>query len=210
MSPRWSPAHLPPAAGWTAAGPPRRRSWSSGPVLACVAAVVLLLAGGSAAWAASRSTEPAPGAAAPGPLAATHAPAPTTVTVAATPEPTVPIYPARSYPTSDLVTFAAGGADTLEASAVQSLLTRHFTAVNSLDYESWASTVTSSRSRDQSRGTWLNSYRSTQDSGVIVQDIAPTGASSALVYVNFVSSQDVADAPADLRVPRICWYQQLR
>ncbi len=49
----------------------------------------------------------------------------------------------------------------------------------------------------------------TQGSVSVVTAITPTGADSATVAMSFVSTQDTADAPSDLPVPRICWQTQL-
>jgi hypothetical protein len=98
-----------------------------------------------------------------------------------------------------------GAATTAPAAAgVAVLLDRHFTAINQHDFAGWSTTVSGRRVTDQSRRRWESDFRSTSDSAVVVSAIKSTSA-GLLVDLTFVSTQDTADAPADLPVTRICW-----
>jgi hypothetical protein len=59
--------------------------------------------------------------------------------------------------------------------------------------------------QQQPADAWQRSYRSTRDSDVTVISIVDTGADAVEVQLSFVSEQDLADAPRDLRAERICW-----
>ncbi|MEU7813851.1 hypothetical protein [Pseudonocardia sp. NPDC049154] len=92
--------------------------------------------------------------------------------------------------------------------AVRERLQAYFDAINAHDHAAWAATVTPERVAAQPAETWLAGVRSTQDGTIRVDRIedAPDG---VLALVRFTSTQDVADAPADLRVGRICWRSAL-
>lgn len=89
--------------------------------------------------------------------------------------------------------------------AVQPLFTRYYSAINTKDFATWSTTVTSSRLKDQSEAQWRQGYQSTQISNVTITSVTAGNGDDSRVGVSFTSTQDVADAPPDLQVPRICW-----
>jgi hypothetical protein len=107
-------------------------------------------------------------------------------------------------PDTGLVRIAAGAAEHPSAAAVRQLLDRHFSAINDGDYDRWATTVVPRRAADQPRTSWRQAYRSTIDESIVVNGITTTSGQLA-VELTFTSRQNPADAPADLRVGRICW-----
>ncbi|MFR9804424.1 hypothetical protein ACL02T_19360 [Pseudonocardia sp. RS010] len=92
--------------------------------------------------------------------------------------------------------------------AVRERLQAYFDAVNAHDHAAWAATVTPERVAAQPAEIWLAGVRSTQD-GTIRVDRIEDIADGVLALVRFTSTQDLADAPADLRVGRICWRSAL-
>lgn len=90
-------------------------------------------------------------------------------------------------------------------SAVRPLFTKFYLAINSKDFAGWSTTVTSTRLKEQSEAEWRQGYQSTQISEVIVKSVTSNGGDVSRVAISFISNQDPADAPSDLRVPRICW-----
>jgi hypothetical protein len=91
-----------------------------------------------------------------------------------------------------------------DAAAVAALLQRHFDAINHRDYPTWKQTVTARRVDAVTPDRWQTNYRSTSDAQVVVSGITPTD-SGDVVDLTFASTQDLQDAPSDLRVARICW-----
>jgi hypothetical protein len=81
-----------------------------------------------------------------------------------------------------------GGAD------IQTLLQRHFDAINNGDYEAWQATVTRQRAAGFPKQKWLDQYESTVDGTILVHRIEPTTAGS-VVLISFTSTQDRALAP---------------
>ncbi|WP_224401693.1 hypothetical protein [Pseudonocardia sp. ICBG1034] len=103
-----------------------------------------------------------------------------------------------------LVSIDTAAAGHPESAAVVDVLNRHFEAINQGDHATWTGTVTARRAADQPDSRWRADYRSTTDSDVVVTGLA-SSASGVAVGLRFVSTQDPADAPADLPVGRICW-----
>jgi hypothetical protein len=93
--------------------------------------------------------------------------------------------------------------------AVLDRLQAYFDAINARDHAAWAAAVTPERAAQQPEADWQAGVRSTRDGSVRVDRIVDAGPGTTLALVRFVSTQDVADAPADLRVARICWRQAL-
>lgn len=91
------------------------------------------------------------------------------------------------------------------AGAVSLQLQRYFDAINAGDYAGWVSTVAVGRADAQPEKSWKTAYRSTKDGTIRVDRIDDLPGDAVLVRVRFTSIQDLADAPPDLRVRRICW-----
>ena len=93
---------------------------------------------------------------------------------------------------------------------VRAQLQRYFDAINAGDYAAWVGAVVEQRSQEQSEEAWKTAFRSTVDGTIRVDRIDGGGAGGPLlVRVRFVSTQDVADAPADAQAPRLCWRSTL-
>lgn len=88
---------------------------------------------------------------------------------------------------------------------VQPLLQRYFDAINSRNYEAWASTVTQERREAQPEPNWQGDYSTTRDGSIIVYRIEASGDGTARVLLQFTSTQDQADAPQELPVTCIQW-----
>ena len=177
------------------ATPSRRRVWlvlSVAAVLVVVAIVVALVV---------TSRDPEPVAAPPTQLSGNGLPEiPTELPGLVTP----PSRPPRSAPAA-LVQLSVGAGQHPTSTAVQTVLTAYYTAINTHDYDGWLATVTPAVSRDQPRDAWLTGYRSTRDDQVEVRSIVGSTGGVVRVAIAMRSTQDPADAPPDLRVPRICW-----
>jgi len=91
------------------------------------------------------------------------------------------------------------------ADAVRSQLQHYFDAINSRDYDLWSATVVPERVAQQPREQWTASIDTATDGTIRVDRIDDLAPGRLLVLVRFVSTQSLDDAPADLRVPRICW-----
>jgi hypothetical protein len=101
------------------------------------------------------------------------------------------------------------------ADVVREQLQRHFDAINTRNYEAWRTTVVKERSDRLGEKEWRDAYASTRDGTIRVDRIdafpaaGPDDADRLLVRVRFVSTQNLEDAPPDMRVPRICWRSTL-
>ncbi|MHA6793747.1 hypothetical protein ACVGVM_09555 [Pseudonocardia bannensis] len=89
--------------------------------------------------------------------------------------------------------------------AVRAQLQRYFDAINARDYASWTTTVMPQRVEQQPEPQWRAGLETTTDGTIRIDRIADLDGGRVLVLVRFVSTQDPADAPADLQAPRICW-----
>lgn len=190
---------------WPAATSPWRASRRAATAVVAVVVAVLLV---GVVWAASGTGQDGTSA---GPAAPPSAPpdsasrTPPTATPSTTPGPV----PSTGRAAERTVTLVADASRHPAADQVRDLLQRHFDAINDQDYDAWATTVTGARASAIPREVWLRGYRSTKDDSVVVNRISAGLPPSLTVDVSFASTQDPADAPADLPVPRICWTQQL-
>ena len=105
------------------------------------------------------------------------------------------------------VLLSADAAAHPSAFAVLAQLQRYFDAINAGDYAAWQTTVTPDRVQPEQ--AWKDGYRSTRDGTIRIDRIDDEPGGALLVRVRFTSTQAVADAPPDLRVPRICWRSTL-
>ncbi|MGH3796953.1 MAG: hypothetical protein ACRDR6_21700 [Pseudonocardiaceae bacterium] len=202
------PVPAPPGVpdGWGIGSSTRPRP--TGRLVAGLVTLVLLVSG-AAAWATvgpgfGRRTAPmATPPHKPATVQLTHDPASPPSTTS-DPFPT-----SSSTPDPSTVTLTSDAAAHPEAEQVRALLQRYFDAINSHDYDAWTSTVTSSRVNDIPRTTWLQGYSTTKDDSIVVTGIHSDGPQSVTVRLSFASSQDPGNAPADLKVGRICWSTEL-
>jgi hypothetical protein len=112
-----------------------------------------------------------------------------------------------SAPATPLVQMTGDASGSPDAAEIATLLQHHFDAVNHRDYPAWKTTVTARRINAVTPERWQTNYRSTIDAQVVVSHIAPVDTGD-VVNLTFVSTQDLRDAPSDLRVSRICWSSQ--
>lgn len=124
-----------------------------------------------------------------------------------------PLGSAREVPDegagSGVVELSADTATHPAREAVRIPLQRHFDAINSRDYEAWRGTVVPERSEGLGAAAWQQAYGSTRDGTIRIDRIDEGPDGSLLVRVRFISTQDLADAPADMRAERICWRSTL-
>ena len=110
---------------------------------------------------------------------------------------------------SGAVTLSADAADHPAATGVRAQLQHYFDAINARDYAAWRVAVTPDRAAVLPEPVWTAAYRSTRDGTIRVDRIDDAPGPALLVRVRFVSTQDLADAPPQLKVPRICWRSTL-
>ncbi|MCP2165229.1 hypothetical protein LX83_002078 [Goodfellowiella coeruleoviolacea] len=113
--------------------------------------------------------------------------------------------PRAALPGDRTVKLTADAAEHPEHEAVRGLLQSHFDAINDRRYDAWAATVTALRAQGMPRSQWESDYASTQDGSIVVQRIESASTTSLRVLLNFVSTQDTAKAPDDLRSDCIRW-----
>jgi len=121
-----------------------------------------------------------------------------------------PEVPAEGAGSSE-VELSADAAEHPAADLVLSQLQRHYDAINDRDYEEWRATVVPARAAALGEAEWQEAYATTQDGSIRVEriDRDDTSDGGLLVRVRFISTQDVANAPPDLQVERICWRSTL-
>ncbi len=88
------------------------------------------------------------------------------------------------------------------AGQVAQLMQGYFDAINQHNYSSWSQLVLPSTVRTQGSDAWLQSYATTADSSIWLQEIQDD---PVRVTVKFTSEQDPDLAPADLPVHCIDW-----
>jgi hypothetical protein len=125
------------------------------------------------------------------------------------PDPVVPTdltVPLEEQPGSDVVQGTADATVHPLYEPLREVLQTHFDAINQLDYESWASTVTEPRVEEKPEETWRRDYRSTKDGRIVIYRIQlAEDSETARVLMTFTSVQDEADAPPELQAPCIHW-----
>lgn len=115
-----------------------------------------------------------------------------------------PAVPARGAG-SPIVELSADASRRPAAAAVRAQLQRYFNAINTRNYALWTMTVVAQRVDQQPAQKWLAAISSTTDGTIRIDRIGDLDAGRILVLVRFVSTQNLADAPADLQATRICW-----
>ncbi|WP_156755468.1 hypothetical protein [Actinokineospora pegani] len=88
---------------------------------------------------------------------------------------------------------------------VRTLLQTHFDAINATDYRAWTGTVTAERVRGTPEESFRQDFDSVQDGTIIIYRIETSPDATARVMLTFTSTQDLADAPAELQSPCIHW-----
>jgi hypothetical protein len=93
-----------------------------------------------------------------------------------------------------------------DRTAVQAVLQKYFDSINRRDFGLWRSVVSARRVSQTAQKTWLTDYETTLDRGMVVQRIESDVVLRRLrVLISFVSTQDVAKAPAALPEPCVRW-----
>lgn len=92
---------------------------------------------------------------------------------------------------------------------VRAQLQAHFDAINTKDYDAWATTVVPGRSELLGEAAWREAYDSTRDGTIRIDRIDDLAGARVLVRIRFVSIQDVEDAPAEAPFRRLCWLSSL-
>ncbi|MEJ3657556.1 hypothetical protein WEH80_31805 [Actinomycetes bacterium KLBMP 9759] len=95
------------------------------------------------------------------------------------------------------------------ADEVRKQLQEHFDAINSRNYAAWRATVVPERATAMSEEAFAKEYASTRDGSVYIERIDDLPSGAMLVRVRFISAQDLANAPSDVRATRICWRNTL-
>ena len=90
-----------------------------------------------------------------------------------------------------------------EAGAVRDLLQRWTDARNTGDLAAYRATLVSDARVDAA--AFAAAARTQRVGSVVVRRIDPVAGGQLVVPLGFVTTQDPADAPADVRVPRLCW-----
>ncbi len=183
---------------------PPARTRRTGRVAAMAAVWGVVLGVVMAALMSSLLSEPAPSSAdagqspalSPPPFEPPLAPAPTT-TARATP---------GLPPVEDgTVTLAPGVPQNPDSELARSLLTRYFTALNTMNYDAYVATVvTPQKDRDEFRY-----YEDISHDSVQVYDVRSEQPGTLVASVSFASNQPPSEAPNGLNAPRVCWQQRM-
>ncbi|RJQ80390.1 hypothetical protein D5S17_07955 [Pseudonocardiaceae bacterium YIM PH 21723] len=85
------------------------------------------------------------------------------------------------------------------------LLGRHFTAINTRNYDAWASTVVPRRVAEYPRGKWLGDFSTSRDGTVNLYRVEAAQGGALRLMLSFVSTQDLAHAPPDAQYTCLQW-----
>lgn len=110
-----------------------------------------------------------------------------------------------STPPSSGITFSPDAATHPDHERVRWLLETHFNAINFRQYDTWKTTVVPEKWQELPRDKWMREYRTTRDSDIVVHRIEPGDGNSLQVLLTFTSTQDPADAPAELPLACVRW-----
>lgn len=101
------------------------------------------------------------------------------------------------------VTLSPAAAAHPQAPAIRDLVQRSVDARNNQIYDAWRETVTPETRSDPA--TFAAETRTVRTGSVVLRRIDPVGGGELVVPMGFVTTQDPAEAPQDVRVPRLCW-----
>ncbi|RKT53236.1 hypothetical protein [Saccharothrix australiensis] len=113
--------------------------------------------------------------------------------------------PRDAQPGSPAVRLSVDAAQHPDGARVRDVLQDHFDAINAHDYARWTRTVTAERTRRTPRARWEAEYESSRDGTIQVLRVETASRTRLRVLMTFVSTQDVAKAPPDLRSDCITW-----
>jgi hypothetical protein len=101
------------------------------------------------------------------------------------------------------VVLSASAAAHPQSGAVRDLLQRWADARNSGDLSAYRATLVPDARVDAT--AFAAAARTQRVGSVVVRRIDPVAGGELVVPLGYVTTQDPADAPADVRVPRLCW-----
>jgi hypothetical protein len=90
-----------------------------------------------------------------------------------------------------------------QAAAVRDLVQRSVDARNSGSYDAWRATIAPSVRTDAD--VFATETRTVRTGSMVLRRIDPVGRGDLVVPLGYITTQDPADAPPDVRVPRLCW-----
>lgn len=93
------------------------------------------------------------------------------------------------------VAVAPEAADNPSTRAIVALLTDYFTAINDRNYTTYRQLHTRAVRAKMTLSEFVNGYRSTQDSQVLLREVGTAEDGRLLAVVDFVSTQEPADGP---------------
>jgi hypothetical protein len=90
-----------------------------------------------------------------------------------------------------------------QAAAVRDLVQRSVDARNGGSYDAWRATIAQSVRTDAD--VFATETRTMRTGSMVLRRIDPVGRGELVVPLGYITTQDPADAPPDVRVPRLCW-----
>lgn len=99
------------------------------------------------------------------------------------------------------VTLSPAAAAHPRAEQIRALVQRSIDARNARDHDAWSDAVESRTDE----AAFAAQTRTQRLGSVVLRRIDPVAAGEVVVPAGVISTQDPADAPADVRVPRLCW-----
>jgi hypothetical protein len=90
-----------------------------------------------------------------------------------------------------------------QAAAVRDLVQRSVDARNSGSYDAWRATIAAGVRTDEA--AFATETRTVRTGSMVLRRIDPVGRGELVVPLGYITTQDPADAPPDVRVPRLCW-----
>ena len=109
-------------------------------------------------------------------------------------------------PVSPVVEFSQDALQYPDSARVRQVLQLHFDSINFKGYDQWRATVVEAKKRELPEPTWRDEYATTRDSEILVKRIEPAPDKTLRVLLSFKSTQDQADAPAQLQKPCVHWH----
>jgi hypothetical protein len=90
-----------------------------------------------------------------------------------------------------------------QAAAVRDLVQRSVDARNGGSYDAWRATI--AQSVRTAADVFATETRTMRTGSMVLRRIDPVGRGELVVPLGYITTQDPADAPPDVRVPRLCW-----
>jgi hypothetical protein len=119
--------------------------------------------------------------------------------------PTASSLSASDEPGPAKVMLTPDAADHPQGEALRSMFQAYFDSINARDYLLWETTVTVKRRQQKTEKDWQTGNQSTKDGSITIYRIETAPDDSLRVLLGFTSTQNVEDAPPELRAPCIHW-----